>query len=609
MKISEFSKYLQKLEDTSKRLEIISILTDLIKNLSEEDVDKALYLSQGSLKADFENPKFNIAEKMMVRVLENAYNVDKQEINKLYGKLGDLGSVALEIASKDSTEKPAKETAKRALELEITDVYTKLIELAEIEGAGSQEAKVSKLSALLRTLDNLSAKFVVRIVLGTTRLGFTELTIIDALSNLLQGDKGLREEIEMKYNVHPDLGLIAKKLKTQGIKGVKDIKIEIGVPIWPQKCQRLSSPEEVIEKMQNVWAEFKFDGTRVQLHLDRKKRVKSKKDNQKTLFDSNESTKRQKIFIKTFTRNLEDTTHQYPDISKAAEKQINAQSVILDGEAIGYNKETGAFLPFQEIMQRKRKHNVAEIAKEIPLKYFVFDILYLNGKSLLNKTLAQRKELLKKIIKEGNVIELSKHVEANTVDQVTEFFEEAKEKALEGLILKKPESMYQAGARAFTWVKLKTADEKLLALEDTIDCVILGWFYGKGVRADFGIGKFLVGIYDKKSDSFKTFTKVGTGLTDEEWTTLRSRLQKLKVKEKPANVDVNKFYTPDVWVVPKIVVELGGDEISKSETHTSGYALRFPRLVKFRPDKKPSDVTSLEEITHLHKSQKRGYYS
>ena len=583
MKMTEFAKYLQRLEDTPKRLEITDILCDLIKKLTPHEVDKAIYLSLGTLKAPYENPKFNIADKMMIKILTFAY--ERKDIVQLYDKMGDLGNVALEIAPKITSK------------LEIEGVYKHLTELAQVEGTGSQDTKVKLTTELMKQLDPLSVKFVVRIILGTTRLGFTELTIIDSLSMLLTNDKSQSEKIEKIYNIHPDMGLIAKKVKEKGMNGVKDIKIETGVPILAQKCQRLADTEEIIEKMGRVWAEFKFDGTRVQTHVDRTKKLMSK---------STEQT--DKTFIKTFTRNQEETTHQYPDIALALDKQVDAQSVILDGEAVGIDKKTGRFLPFQEIMQRKRKHDIAEIVGDIPLKYFVFDILYLNGKDLTEKTLTERRALLKSVIKNGNVITVDSHIETAFADELEEFFEEAKKKHLEGLIVKKPDSVYQAGARSFAWVKLKKADEKLKQLRDTMDVVVLGYYFGRGERTKFGIGKFLAGIYDEKEDKFKTFTKVGTGLTDEQLREFKVRADKLKTSEKAKNIELNSVYVPDIWVLPKMVVEIGGDEISQSGTHTAGYALRFPRLIKFRDDKNAAGCTTLKEITDLYKTQKRGYY-
>ncbi|KKS16354.1 MAG: putative DNA ligase [candidate division WWE3 bacterium GW2011_GWA1_41_8] len=595
MNIKEFAAYLDKLENTTKRLEITSILKDMISEMSTNEVDKGIYLSLGLLKAQFENPKFNIAEKMMVRVLEFAYKPGKERLAGLFADKGDLGDVALEVAGDTKGDG-----------LSLTDVYNELIELAAIEGSGSQEKKVSKLSSLLIKMDKLSAKYVVRIVLGTTRLGFTELTVIDALNSLIQGDKLTKAKIEGKYNMHPDIGVIAKKIKDSGLKGLDEVVMEIGVPIEPQRCQRLSDPVEIIEKMGCVSAEFKFDGTRVQVHMDRNKPIKSTTSDQNSLFGDNEELKGASVFVKTYTRNLEDSTYQYPDIAEAAIVQLDAESVILDGEAVGYDKNTGDFLPFQEIMQRKRKHNVTEYALDIPLKYFAFDILMLNGKPLVNETLEKRREILSKIIKPGKVIELSRNFVTDKPEELSEFFEESKTKSLEGLVVKKPDAQYQAGARSFAWIKYKKADEALL--DDTIDVVILGYYHGRGGRARFGMGGFLTAVYDKATDTFKTITKVGSGLTDEQFVSLRERLDKIKIDKKPAKADVDKFFDVNVWVAPKIVVEVGADELSKSANHTAGYALRFPRMIKIREDRRPEDATSLEEIKSIYKNQKRGSY-
>jgi DNA ligase-1 len=389
-----------------------------------------------------------------------------------------------------------------------------LFEIAKIEGSGSQDLKVSKTASLLNKLDPLSAKYVVRIILGTTRLGFTELTVIAALSKYINDEKDHSEELEATYSIHPDIGLITKTIKENGIKGIKSIQIEPSVPILSQKCQRLTDPEEILEKMQTAWAEFKFDGTRVQLHMDKNNTNFVGKSNQENLFEMGET----RFLTKTFTRNQEETTLQYPDLIEAAHKQLKADSIIIDGEAIGYDKKTGAFLPFQEIMQRKRKHGVAEMVKDIPLKYFVFDILYLNGESLVDKTLLERRQILEKVVMQGDTIIVDSHLETDDAEELNEFFEEAKEKGLEGVIIKNPESVYQAGARSFSWIKWKKMDTKLLT--DTVDCVILGYWTGKGMRTEFGIGKFLAGIYDKNTDKFVSLTKVGTGLKEDDFTFL-----------------------------------------------------------------------------------------
>lgn len=600
MKFSLFAKYLQKLEETTKRLEMTDILTELISKLSSEETDRAIYLASGYLEAPFEGIKFNTADRLMIKIIEQTFSTPKNikqnnlknKIQSLYRKSGDLGTVVYEL----------KGLKQKSKDLSITEVYLRLFEITQIEGTGSQELKSNKVSSLLLDLEPLSAKHITRMVLGTMRLGFTELTIIAALANYLE-NKLLTKKIEAKYNIYPDIGFIAKKIREKGIKGIEDIDMEIGVPILSQKCQRVTGMEEIPERIKHMWAEFKFDGTRIQLHFDKKKKINKARNPQSNLFRSEKEGMKENIFIKSYTRNLEDTTHQYPEIIEAAKKQINAESVVLDGEGIGFNRETGEFLPFQETMQRKRKYNIAETAKDIPFKYFVFDILYLNGKSLIDKTLKERRGILKKIILPGEVIKVDEYLETDEFEELEEYFQKAISLGLEGIVVKTPEKAYEAGARSYSWVKYKTADRNLLS--DSIDCVVLGYYNGKGARSKFGIGGFLVGIYDDKKDSFKTISKIGTGLTEEDWTKLKYMCDKIKIKKKPSNVEMHSIFKPNVFVKPSLVVEIGADEISISPTHTAGYALRFPRLLKFREDKKPTEATTLKEIELMYVDRKK----
>jgi DNA ligase-1 len=607
MQFKTFAEYLQKLEETTKRLEITQILKDMITELDTEESDTALYLASGYLKAPFENEKFNIAEKMMVRIVTQAYatpknGITEDKITSLYNTAGDLGNVAYELAKTAGKTPENKDTSQP-----LTKVHEKLLEIATVEGTGSQDAKTTKAANLLKSLDPLSAKYAVRIILGTTRLGFTEITIIEALSNFLAGDKSLKKQIESHYNIHPDIGLITKLIKKNGLQGIASIGIEPGVPVLSQKAQRAGDAKDIMERIgTTAWAEFKFDGTRVQLHMDKNKKVSSKKDNQQDLFSSvvgnAADNNKENFLVKTYTRNLEETTHQYPDLITAAKEQALASSIILDGEAIGYDPKTGEFLPFQETMQRKRKHGVGDTAKNIPLKYFVFDILYLDGESLIGKPLMERKKILKKAIKTGNTIVVDEHKEIPNINALQEYFDLSTEKNLEGLIVKNPNDPYQAGARAYSWIKLKRADEKLL--DDAVECVVLGYYAGRGARASFGIGGFLVGVYDAKEDVYKTITKVGTGLKDEDWGKLKTMADKVRTDKKPANVIMHKTFEPDVYLKPEIVVELGADEISVSPTHSAGYALRFPRLLKFREDKPAKETTSVQEIEDMFKLQR-----
>ena len=587
MRFSQLAEYLQKLEDTTKRLEITAILAELIDELENKETDIALYMSRGYLKAEFETERFNIAEKMMIKILSQAYGTDEKIVKGKYSTLGDLGTVAGEL----STGKGFK--------LNIVETHAALMDIAVTEGSGSQERKILKSAQLLQTAEPSTAKFLTRIILGNVRLGFTELTIVEALVLLLNGakDKEMKKVIENKYRIHPDIGLIAKRIKQKGVKGLKDGKMEVGVPVHAQKAQRLSGAEEIIEKMGEVWIEYKFDGTRAQLHMDRDKTMKKSSFDQQDMF----ATEKEILFTKTFTRNLEETTHQFPDIVEAANVQIDATSVILDGEAIGYNKETGKFLPFQETIQRKRKHGIADAAKQIPLKYMVFDILYLNGESLVDMPLIERRKLLDSIIKKGEVIVVDEYTKTEDAKVVAKESKDALAKGLEGIMIKKVNSPYQAGARNFTWVKMKKSEEQILG--DTVDCVVLGYYFGRGARAKFGIGGFLAAVWDENEERYKTLTKVGSGLKDDEWGVLKKMADKLAIGAPIKNADIEKKYYCDVWTKPEIVVELAADELSKSKEHSSGFALRFPRLVKFRTDKSATDTTTPSEVAQIYNNQ------
>lgn len=582
MKFERFCEFLDQLDNTTKRLEMTRILSDLLSEISVTDSKIGTYLALGILRAPFEDLKFNFADKQMIKTLSIWSGESSEEINKKYSELGDLGSVAEYLYKNIEAQKHSK------TKIELKELYEDLTDIALIEGTGSQEKKSQKIISLAGRLNShLEIKFTVRIILGNLRLGFTELTIIDALCSML-GNKSFKTQIESTYNKFPDIGEITERIKNDGIEGIEKIKMKPGVPIEPQKAQRLATAKEIIEKMNYVWCEYKFDGTRVQLHFD-----KSQKTSSENLFE-----KETKFLIKTYTRNLEESTHQYPDLIEGAFSQIDADSVILDGEAIGFNKETGEFLPFQETIQRKRKHNVSEFSKQIPLKYLVFDILYLNGKEVVKLPLIERRNLLNTVIKKGHVIEIDSHLETSSEEEVSKFFKEAKEKGLEGIMVKKPDSTYEAGARAFSWIKFKREEDSEVL--DTVDVVVMGYFFGKGVRSDFGIGGFLVGVFNPETETYQTISKIGSGLSDEEWVKIKEDCDNLKVSISPKEYEVAKELSPDVWVKPKLVVTVRADEVSISPNHTSKIALRFPRLISFRYDKSPTDTTSIVEIKDIY---------
>jgi len=568
MRFKELSIYLEKLESTSSRNEITRILAELFKKSSAGEIDKIVYLVLGALAPNYKGVVLNIAERMMLRIISQAYDEDINKIKLLYKKEGDLGNVASDLASG------------AGINLAVSEVFEKLMEVADEGGEGSQERKVSKMAKLLGELDPLSARYVARIPVGRLRLGFSDMTILDALSFMVKGDKSARKEIENAFNVSVDAGKISKRVKEKGLAGLSEVEPEAGTPIRASLCERLPSAEKILEKVgKKVYVEPKYDGFRAQVHIWHEGKEKK---------------------IRIFSRNLENTTAMFPDLVEAA-KKIKVTSAIFDGEAIGYDPKTDKFLPFQETVQRKRKHGIEEAAKNFPLRLYLFDILYKDGKSYLDIPFDQRRKTLEGALpKVGGVVELTRQNLVSDPGKIRDLIKKYLSEGLEGAVIKKIDAPYKAGARGYHWVKYKK--HTVAGLADTIDCLVMGVNRGKGKRAGFGAGAFLVGIKD--GNRFKTVSKIGTGLSDEQWREIDKRTQKLAVSEKPTEYEVHKNLTPDTWVKPSLVVEILADEITKSPIHTARLALRFPRLIKFRDDKDPDQITTLRELEGLFKMQK-----
>lgn len=583
MTFSILAQYFEKLETTSSRLALIDILADLFDKVKADEVGEVSYLIQGRVGPFFEPLEIGMSEKLVAQAIARAYEVEKEAVLTDYQKVGDLGLVAqkLSVAFVSKTlANQGKGEASRG-KLPVSEVFQTLRGIAKTSGEGTVEKKVSTLSALLKKVDPVAAKHLVRVPLGVSRMGVGDPTILDAFAQAKLGDKSKRKLLEEAYNKTSDLGLIGQTLWNKGLAGVKRLNITVGRPIRSELAERLPTPEKVIEKLGTVNAQRKLDGFRVQIH---------KNGNQ----------------VRLFSRNLEETTLMFPEIVAGAQIQIKVKSAILDAEAIGFNPSSGEFLPFQETTQRRRKYNIAQMSQKIPLKAFVFDCLYWNGKSLIDLPLTERLKYLAQIAP-GEVIFPEKGELLSDPQKLQILLDDAISNGLEGLVVKRLDSKYEAGGRNFNWVKLKRHSSG--ELKDTIDCVILGYIWGKGKRAAFGAGALLVGVYDPKKDEFVTVSKIGTGLTDEEWKEIHKRADKIKLTHKPARV--NSILTPSVWISPQIVIEILADEITRSPVHTAGkvgdepgYALRFPRLIKFREDdKKAEDATTVIELKEMYAQQ------
>jgi DNA ligase-1 len=572
----------EELEQTSSRLTLIELLTQLFRSIERpEEIEQVCYLVQGRVAPFFVALEMGMAEKSVTKSLALAYHTTPEHVEALYATLGDLGLVAGQVSS---------EARSVPTTLSVDEVFVGLRTIAQTSGKGAIEHKSAHLVDLLTHVDSVSAKYVVRILLGNLRLGIGDATVLDALAKARWNDARKRKLLEGAYHKTSDLGLIARTIfeqpgEEEAERAVAALDIQVGKPVHSQLAERLPSAEAIIAKMGVVVAQYKYDGLRAQIH----------KDGQQ---------------VTIFSRNLEDQSHMFPELIAGTLGQVRAERVILDAEALAYNATSEEFLPFQETTRRRRKHGIEALAEQLPLKAFVFDILYKDGVSLLDTPLAERLKILEETIHQSSdtLMRTTSHT-VSDAHTLTLLFDEAISKGLEGLVVKKQESRYEAGARNFNWVKLKRHSAG--ALNDTIDCVLLGYLYGRGKRAALGAGSLLVGLYDPEQDQFVTVTKIGTGLSDEQWRSIRERTKGLEVDHRPARV--SSLIEPSVWVEPQLVLEVLADEITRSPTHTAGkvgaepgYALRFPRLVSFREaDKQPEDATTVQELIELYQSQGR----
>jgi DNA ligase-1 len=572
LKFSELAADFDRMEATSSRNDLVRILSDVYATSSVEELGPITYLTQGRLAPFFEPLEIGLGPRLLITAIATAYGAPKEDVTKLNRQTGDLGLTAQRLAPAAKRDSPT-----------VVEVHERLSEVARTGGAGSLQKKLDGFTGLLRDLDATSAKHLVRITLGKMRLGIGDPTVLDALSFAKKGDRSMRPVLEAAYNRTSDLGLIARTLWEQGEKGLDALKVKAGHPLRPQLAERLPNPEAVIKKLGTVGVQPKYDGLRVQIHKDGDR-------------------------VSIFSRNLESWTDAFPELVEAASK-LKVESVILDGEAIAYNPESEEYVPFQETAARRRKEGIEEFSVQSPLRAFIFDVMFRDGSDLTPLPYERRFEIAQGLLKKSDRLLTAPLTKTDSAEELTRELLDNISRGLEGVVAKRLDSPYQAGARNFNWVKLKRNTSG--QLNDTIDVVLLGYYGGKGKRAEFGAGALLAGVYDTDKDEFVTISKLGTGLSDQGWRDIHQRLTSLEVPEKPARV--NSLLVPDAWLKPEIVVEVLADEITPSPRHTAGmtadrpgFALRFPRIVSLRTaDKKPEDATSVREIREMFELQRQ----
>ncbi|MGB9853926.1 MAG: ATP-dependent DNA ligase [Candidatus Bathyarchaeales archaeon] len=580
MLYSEIADAYEKIEATTKRLEMTDLLVDLVKKTPKEIIDKVVYLTQGKLYPDFVKLEIGVAERLAIKALARASGRKESEIEEDMKKSGDIGETAQKfIANK-------RQITFFQQPLTVQKVYETFDKMAKASGSGAVDAKISLLAGLLADATPKEAKYIMRTVTGNLRLGIADMTVLDALAIAYGGGKEARELIERAYNISSDLGRVARVVAEKGLNGIKKFQVVVGEPIRPMLAERLSSPEEILEKLGGKCiAEYKYDGERIQAH---------KKGSD----------------VMLFSRRLENISDQYPDAVELLKKHVLAKDAILEAECVAIDPETGEMRPFQELMHRRRKYGIEKAMEEYPVSLFMFDALYIDGKDLTLEPYPVRREALEKTIKESERVKVAKYIITDNVKELENFFLEAIEDGCEGLVCKSiaEDSVYQAGARGWLWIKYKR-DYKS-EMTDTVDLVVVGAFHGRGKRAGT-YGALLLAAYNSNNDTFETVTKCGTGFTDEDLAKLPEMMKKHVISHKHPRV--NSIIEADVWFEPAVVIEVLGAEITLSPIHTcamdtirkgSGLAIRFPRFTgNYRLDKAAEDATSAEEIVEMYRGQ------
>lgn len=580
MKFSILAESLNKMELTSKRLEITQYLVELFESTPQDVVSQIVYLLQGKLRPDYEGVELGVAEKLAIKAISKSSGITIKKIEGEYRKTGDLGQAATKILEQKT------QTTFLMENITVERVYETLFKIAKLEGARSQDMKMKYISSLLNDATPIEASYILKILLGTLRLGVAENTVMDALAIAYTGSKENRKALEHAYNVSSDLGKVAEKIAGSGLSGLENFQITMFNPIRPMLADRVKSEEEALEKMGPEFAaEYKLDGERVQLHMNGETVV-------------------------LFSRSLENISKYYPDIIEKLPKIISAEQVILEAEAVAINESTGEFLPFQELMHRRRKYKIEKAVSQYPITVNFFDVLYHNGKTCLNLNYQQRRQLLEKIVVEDEFAKLVPMTIVKNEDEIEEFLENSINSGCEGLMLKMLDKPYQAGSRGNYWLKLKR--EYRNELGDSLDLVVIGAFFGKGRRTG-RYGTLLLASYEYDNDTFTSICKVGTGFTDESLDQLYQILSdKVTLKKNPR---IDSEMEADVWFEPELVIEVVASEITLSPIHKAardairkgtGLALRFPKFTgKIRMEKFAEDASTNEEIVALYRGQKK----
>ena len=580
MLFRELAETYERLEATSSRLEMTDILAESFRLCDPTDIRMATYLTQGQLYPDFHPLKLGMADKMLLKAITFATGARESEVQDLMLREGDPGLVAQEIITRK------RQTTLFSEPLTLRRTYETLESIAKAEGGGSQDLKIKLMSKLLSDASPSEAKFLSRVITGRMRLGVSSMTVLDALA-VAFATKEDRDAVERAFNVSSDLGLVAEEMALHGLEGITRIKVEVNRPLRAMLAERMSSPEDILEKLGGTCAfEYKYDGVRVQAHI-------SKGD------------------VRLYSRKLDDLTSQFPDVVAGLKRAFAAESAIVEGECVPVDVNTGEFLPFQEVSHRRgRKYGVEEAVEDYPVRLCLFDCILKDGEDLLSRPFPERRKVLESCVTEDDSVVLSEMRVLSSAEEAQKFFLEAIKDGCEGLMAKSvaDNSVYRAGNRGFLWIKYKK--EYRSEMNDTADLAVVGAFAGRGKRKGV-YGALLMATYDVQADRFQTVCKLGSGFDDANLASLLEMLAEDRMAERHHLVDSKM--TADFWFQPRLVLEVRGAEITLSPIHTcafgairkdAGLAIRFPRFTgRFRDDKEGREATTSQEMLVMYQAQ------
>ncbi|MFH0956869.1 MAG: ATP-dependent DNA ligase [Candidatus Aenigmatarchaeota archaeon] len=572
MLYSKLADAYDELEKTASRLAKTDVVARLLSEADAQNLPRIALLLEGRVFPAWSEKEMGIAGKTALRIVSAATGFSEDRVMKDLKETGDLGLTVEKLMA------GRKQMTLGAKHIDIEKVFDSLQRLSSVEGKGSQDVKVSMVKELVMHSSPHEAKYIIRTALGELRVGVAEGVIRDAIGKAYfpeqyssDGKKEVIAAIEWAWFMRPDYGEVARMAKERGLHGLREASLKLGEPFQVLLAEKAPSLKEAIESFENVEMEWKFDGARIQAHKDG-----------------------DKVFL--FTRRLENVTAQFPDIVDMVRKHVKAKACVLEGEALAVDQKSGKPMPFQMLSQRiHRKYDIGATAKEIPVQVNMFDIVYLDGEQLFSRTFRERRKILESVIKaDPGKFQLAVPLVTKDLDAAEKFYREALAAGQEGVMVKNLDATYQPGRRvAGGWLKVKP-------IMETLDLVVTGAQWGTGKRAGW-MGSFMLSCRDDERGEFLECGMMGTGVKEKKaeegdvtLTELTDMLRPLVSGEKDNMVRIR----------PKVVLEIAYEEIQKSPNYGSGYALRFPRLVKVRIDRRPEDADDISRLQRLYAQQK-----